>query len=71
MDSGLAPKWARPGMTGECVADHGRHNHPISGYLPVIASAAKQSRIPPQDQSGLLRRISAKLLRNFVASSSQ
>jgi len=40
-------------------------------YLaPRISSAAKQSRILPQRDSGLLRRISAKLLGNSVASSS-
>ena len=39
--------------------------------LFVIASEAKQSRIFPRWQSGLLRRTSAKLLRNFVAGSSQ
>jgi hypothetical protein len=40
---------------------------------PVIASEAKakQSRIPRRRHSGLLRRFSAKLLRNFVTSSSQ
>jgi len=37
----------------------------------VIASAAKQSKLLPRRRSGLLRRISAKLIRNFVASSSQ
>ncbi len=36
-----------------------------------MTGSAKQSRIFPRRQPGLLRRISAQLLRNFVASSSQ
>ncbi|MCP1844195.1 hypothetical protein ACVIHI_002885 [Bradyrhizobium sp. USDA 4524] len=37
----------------------------------VIASEAKQSIFPDTRRDGLLRRFSAKLLCNFVASSSQ
>ncbi len=48
------------GVGGKVVATHS-----------VIASVAKQSRIFPRRQPGLLRRTSAKLLRNFVAGSSQ
>jgi hypothetical protein len=37
----------------------------------IARSAAKQSSVFPRLDSGLLRRFCAKLLRNFVASSSQ
>ncbi|RXH02989.1 hypothetical protein EAS61_00410 [Bradyrhizobium zhanjiangense] len=60
---GVLDRPVKPGDDTECVAS-AFHNL-------VIASVAKQSRLPLRKDSGLLRRISAKLLRNFVASSSQ
>ncbi|BAR60140.1 hypothetical protein NK6_6989 [Bradyrhizobium diazoefficiens] len=45
-----------PRNDGGRVASPDDRNHPISDCLPVIASTAKQSRIPPGNQSGLLRR---------------
>ncbi|RXH01833.1 hypothetical protein EAS61_05115 [Bradyrhizobium zhanjiangense] len=65
------PAWA---MTAESLDDE-YHKLVIAsqrrGKRGPMTGSAKQSRIFPRKQSGLLRRISAKLLRNFVASSSQ